>query len=74
MSFLCYTSSMIIQIIPEQCIACGLCHTYNPIFNYDKDGLVHFDNGTTELETTADASLIQAVKECPTKAIIVKNQ
>lgn len=72
MSFLCYTSNMKIQIIPEQCIACGLCHTYNSIFNYDIDGLVHFDTGETELETTADVSLIQAAKECPTNAIIIK--
>jgi ferredoxin len=72
MSFLCYTSSMIIQILPEQCIACGLCHTYNPIFNYDIDGLVRFDTGDSELDIAPDASLVQAAKECPTRAIVVK--
>ncbi|GAB2021835.1 ferredoxin [Pseudolactococcus yaeyamensis] len=63
---------MTIQIIPEQCIACGLCHTYNPIFNYNVDGLVHFDTSDTELVLTPDASLVQAAKECPTSAIIIK--
>lgn len=72
MSFLCYTSSMIIQILPEQCIACGLCHTYNPIFDYDVDGLVRFDTDDTILDLAPDPSLVQAAKECPTKAIVVK--
>lgn len=60
---------MIIQIFPEKCIACGLCHTYNSIFDYDEDGLVRFDNGVTELALAPDASLMQAAKECPTRAI-----
>lgn len=72
MSFLCYTSSMIIQILPEQCIACGLCHTYNPIFDYDVDGLVQFNTDDTILDLAPDPSLVQAAKESPTKAIVVK--
>ncbi|MGO2314726.1 MAG: ferredoxin [Pseudolactococcus laudensis] len=63
---------MIIQILPEQCIACGLCHTYNTIFDYDVDGLVRFDAGVTELDLAPDTSLVQAAKECPTRAIVVK--
>ena len=31
------------EIIPEQCIACGLCALYAPdIFDYDEEGIVLF--------------------------------
>ncbi|MBN2904598.1 MAG: ferredoxin, partial [Enterococcus sp.] len=31
------------KIIPERCIACGLCAIYAPeIFDYDEDGIVLF--------------------------------
>ncbi|WP_369676618.1 ferredoxin, partial [Enterococcus faecium] len=33
---------MKIQLIPEKCIACGLCQTYSDIFDYDDDGIVIF--------------------------------
>ena len=69
MSFLCYTNSMIIEIFPERCIACGLCRTYNEAFDYDIDGLVCFDNDETRLTMPADSSFVQAEKECPTHAI-----
>ncbi|MDR1606526.1 MAG: ferredoxin [Streptococcaceae bacterium] len=60
---------MIIQIYPQHCIACGLCHTYNTLFDYDEDGLVCFEGGGTQRTLPTDASLLQAAKECPTKAI-----
>ena len=47
-------------------------HTYNPIFDYDVDGLVQFNTDDTILDLAPDPSLVQAAKECPTKAIVVK--
>ena len=30
---------MKVSLIPEKCIACGLCQTYSPIFDYDDEGI-----------------------------------
>ncbi|HFR3672423.1 TPA: ferredoxin, partial [Streptococcus suis] len=35
---------MKIKLIPERCIACGLCQTYSSIFDYDDDGIVVFSD------------------------------
>lgn len=61
---------MKIKIDPEKCIACGLCQTYSPIFDYDDDGIVIFSN-TDELEITIadNKDALHAIKSCPTKAI-----
>lgn len=61
---------MKIKLIPERCIACGLCQTYSPVFDYDDDGIVIFSNGLdqeTDIQLTPD--LLNAIKSCPTKAI-----
>lgn len=60
---------MNIKIFPERCIACGLCRTYNEVFDYDIDGLVCFNNAETSLVMTPDPTLMQAEKACPTRAI-----
>ncbi|MGT2906382.1 ferredoxin [Streptococcus dentiloxodontae] len=62
---------MKISIIPEKCIACGLCQTYSPLFDYDDEGIVRFsqsDQLSVEIPDSADATL--AAKSCPTKAIV----
>ncbi|GFH40156.1 ferredoxin [Lactococcus insecticola] len=68
---------MLIQILPENCIACGLCHTYNPIFDYNDEGLVQFATAADTLELALpfaeNESLTTAVKTCPTHAILVKS-
>ena len=33
---------MKVSLIPEKCIACGLCQTYSPVFDYDDEGIVKF--------------------------------
>ncbi|MCY7184951.1 ferredoxin, partial [Streptococcus gallolyticus] len=33
---------MKVSIIPEKCIACGLCQTYSKLFDYHDDGIVKF--------------------------------
>lgn len=64
---------MKVSIIPEKCIACGLCQTISPIFDYHDDGIVRFSN-STELEQsfpTDNLNISNAVKACPTKALTI---
>ncbi|MGT2887472.1 ferredoxin [Streptococcus didelphis] len=65
---------MKVSIIPEKCIACGLCQTYSNLFDYQDDGIVKFtdsnDSSKTISETDKDAIL--AVKSCPTKALTIQ--
>ncbi|HEM3695085.1 TPA: ferredoxin [Streptococcus suis] len=61
---------MKIKLINERCIACGLCQTYSPIFDYDDEGIVIFSDDTDltrDIEPTSD--ILSAIKSCPTKAI-----
>lgn len=62
---------MKIQLFPEKCIACGLCQTYSPIFDYDDEGIVRFaESDAQELVLpTTDPDALLAVKSCPTKAL-----
>lgn len=67
--------SKLCKIIPEQCIACGLCAVYAPeVFDYDEEGLVLFRQEpgakqqfiTENLQKKVEA----AYKKCPTRAIM----
>lgn len=62
---------MKVSLIPEKCIACGLCQTYSPIFDYDDEGIVRFSN-SDQLSQMVDQTpeTLLAVKSCPTKALI----
>ncbi|MEY8462890.1 ferredoxin [Streptococcus merionis] len=63
---------MKVSIIPERCIACGLCQTYSSVFDYDDDGIVKFDSSENLQKTFSDdPNILQAVKECPTKALLL---
>ncbi|MFV0555509.1 MAG: ferredoxin [Lactovum sp.] len=64
---------MKITILPEKCIACGLCHLYaDQIFDYDDDGIVKFYNSNeTQLDfENQEKELKNAIKNCPTRAIV----
>ncbi|RRD30444.1 ferredoxin [Streptococcus minor] len=62
---------MKIQLIPEKCIACGLCQTYSEVFDYDDDGIVIFaDQAELEAHFPDDPAILLAAKSCPTKAIL----
>lgn len=65
---------MKIKIIPEKCIACGLCNIHAPeLFDYHDNGIVKFYNSDeTEINIPENPNSIQAIKNCPTGAIIVK--
>ncbi|MGT2749624.1 ferredoxin [Streptococcus orisasini] len=61
---------MKVAIIPEKCIACGLCQTYSDVFDYDDDGIVKFTDSSEKVKTFNDnADILTAVKACPTKAL-----
>ncbi|XCY66017.1 ferredoxin [Streptococcus iniae] len=60
---------MKVTIIPEKCIACGLCQTYSSLFDYQDDGIVKFTDSTdtTQIVSADDYDSLLAVKSCPTK-------
>ncbi len=62
---------MKIKIIPDKCIACGLCHIHAPeAFDYHDNGIVKFYDTQDQEKTFPDApSLRTAIKSCPTGAL-----
>jgi len=65
---------MKITLIPERCIACGLCQTYSELFDYHDNGIVRFfdDLEQLEREITCTDDILEAVKNCPTRALITE--
>ena len=63
---------MKIRLIPERCIACGLRQTYSELFDYHDNGIVRFfdDPKQLERETPCSDDILEAVKNCPTRALI----
>lgn len=63
---------MKIRLIPERCIACGLCQTYSELFDYHDNGIVRFFDDPKQLEREIPSSddILEAVKNCPTRALI----
>ncbi len=64
--------NMKITLIPERCIACGLCQTYSDLFDYHDNGIVRFydDPDQLEKEISPCQDVLEAVKNCPTLALI----
>ena len=63
---------MKITLIPERCIACGLCQTYSDLFDYHDNGIVRFFDDSEQLEREIPSSddVLEAVRNCPTRALI----
>ncbi len=64
---------MKVSIIPEKCIACGLCQTYSNHFDYHDNGIVKFSQSDS-LEFTISSDIQEttlAIKSCPTKALTI---
>lgn len=62
------------KLIPEDCIACGLCAVYAPaIFDYDEEGIVLFKQEPEAhqqfVNATDEAQVTTAYQKCPTRAI-----
>jgi ferredoxin len=70
---------MYTKVVPEQCIACGLCQLKAPeLFDYDENGIayVKIDNnqGNREIPLPLLASFKAAYTVCPTGAILRRDQ
>ncbi|GGC80975.1 ferredoxin [Enterococcus wangshanyuanii] len=65
---------MLCKIIPDKCIACGLCQIYAPeIFDYDDDGIVlltHDHSAQQEwISDDEQRNVLTAYRKCPVRAI-----
>lgn len=70
---------MLTRIIPENCIACGLCQVKAPdIFDYDAEGIVIFKNDPEAfsqiISDEQKEQCLNAYKKCPTRAIIIEKE
>lgn len=62
------------KIVPEECIACGLCQLIAPaVFDYNDEGIVHFRDEPTAshqfIPAKEAAAVKEAAKECPAHVI-----
>ena len=54
---------MKITLIPERCIACGLCQTYSDLFDYHDNGIVRFTMTLTNWKRNSPSQdVLEAVK------------
>ncbi|EOL44307.1 ferredoxin [Enterococcus caccae] len=65
---------MLCKIIPEKCIACGLCQVYAPeIFDYNDDGIVILKNDSNAYQEFVPDNernnALTAYRKCPVRAI-----
>ena len=61
---------MKITLIPERCIACGLCQTYSELFDYHDNWNRAFYDNPDQLEKEISPSqgrYVEAVRNCPTR-------
>ena len=70
--------SQLCKIIPERCIACGLCAVYAPdIFDYDEEGLVLFAQEPEAkqqfIPAEQQAAALAAYRKCPVRAILLES-
>ena len=63
---------MKVTLIPDRCIACGLCQTYSELFDYRDNGIVKFaeEDNLLEKEVPVTNDVLEAIKECPTHALL----
>ena len=62
------------RLVPEKCIACGLCQVYAPnIFDYDDHGIVLFKDEPHArqqfIPENERENVLKAYRKCPTRAI-----
>ena len=63
---------MKVALIPDRCIACGLCQTYSELFDYHDNGIVKFteEDDLLEKEVPLTNDVLEAIRECPTHALL----
>lgn len=67
------------RLVPERCIACGLCAIYAPdIFDYDEEGIVLFKEELEASQQFVRTKELTAVKKaatkCPVRAILLEKE
>ncbi len=65
------------QLVPERCIACGLCAIQAPdIFDYTEDGIVIFAQEPEAkqqfIPESQQKAVLAAYKKCPVRAILLE--
>ncbi|MGG5316588.1 ferredoxin [Enterococcus sp. AZ072] len=66
------------EILPERCIACGLCQALAPqFFDYTDEGIVTFIDEPHALQEfipeKEQSEVVQSAKRCPAHAILLHN-
>lgn len=67
--------SLLCKLVPERCIACGLCQIEAPdIFDYDEEGIVLFaQEPEAHQQFVSEKEPIQkAYQKCPVRAILLE--
>jgi ferredoxin len=67
------------HLVPERCIACGLCQIYAPaVFDYNDDGIVLFKTEPEALKQFVTSEQIENVlksyRKCPVRAIEISEK
>lgn len=65
------------RLVPEKCIACGLCQVYAPnIFDYDDHGIVLFKDEPHArqqfIPENERENVLKAYRKCPTRAFLLR--
>ncbi|MFV0560864.1 MAG: ferredoxin [Enterococcus sp.] len=68
---------MLCKLVPERCIACGLCQLAAPdIFDYDEEGIVLFAQEPVAhrqfVTPDEQEAVVEAYKKCPVRAILLE--
>lgn len=68
---------MYCELLPEKCIACGLCQVAAPsYFDYDEEGIVLFKDEPHAqhqfVSAEQEPAVKRAAKKCPVRAILVE--
>ena len=70
--------SLLCKLVPERCIACGLCQIEAPdIFDYDEEGIVLFAQEPEAHQQFVmpeeETYVKKAYQKCPVRAILLEN-
>ena len=69
--------SLLCKLVPERCIACGLCQIESPdICDYDEEGIVLYAQEPEAhqqfVSQTDEEAVRKAYQKCPVRAILLE--